>query len=65
MKKDLFKKIGDIKGKFHLRMGTIKERNWKDLREAEDIKKRWYKYIEKLYKKVLMIQITMMMQSLS
>ena len=41
-------------------MGTIKERNGKDLTEAEEIKKRWQEYIEKLYKKILMIQITMM-----
>ena len=38
--KDLFKKIGDIKGTFHARMGMIKDRNGKDLREAEEIKKR-------------------------
>jgi len=41
-------------------MGTIRERNGKDLRKAEEIKKRWQEYIEKLYKKTLMIQITMM-----
>ena len=39
--RDLFKKIGDIEGNFHSRMGTIKDRNGKDLTEAEDIKKRW------------------------
>ena len=39
--RDFFKKIGDIKGTFHARMGTIKDRNVKDLREAEEIKKRW------------------------
>ena len=38
--RDFFKKIGDIKGTFHARMGTIKDRNVKDLREAEEIKKR-------------------------
>ena len=38
--RDLFKKIGDIKGTFHARMGTIKDRNSKDLNEAEEIKKR-------------------------
>ena len=37
----LFKKIGDIKGRFHAKMGLIKDRNGKDLTEAEDIKKRW------------------------
>ena len=57
MKKDLFKKIGDIKGTFHLRMGTIKEKNWKDLTKAEGIKKRWQEYTEKLYKKVLMTHL--------
>ena len=38
--RDLFKKIGDIKGKFHARMGTVKDRNGMDLTEAQDIKKR-------------------------
>ena len=50
--RDLSKKIGDIKGTFHARMGTIKDRNRKDLTEAEEIKKRWQKYT-KLYKKGL------------
>ena len=49
--RDLFKKIGDIKGIFHARMGTIKDRNDKDLTEAEVIKKRWQEYTEELYKK--------------
>ena len=49
----LFKKIGDIKGTFHGRMGTIKDRNGMDLIEAEDIKKRWQEYTEELYKKDL------------
>ena len=48
--RDLFKKIGDIKGTFHVRMSTIKDRNGKDLNEAEEIKKRWQEYTE-LYKK--------------
>ena len=48
---DLFKKIIDTKGTFHPKMGTIKDRNGMDLTEAEDIKKRWQKYIEELYKK--------------
>ena len=43
--------IGDIKGTFHIRMGTIKDRKDKDLTEAEEIKKRWQKYSEQLYKK--------------
>ena len=45
-------------------MGSIKDRNGKDLTEAEDIKKRWQEYTE-LYKKILMIQITMMVRSLT
>ena len=48
---DLFKKTGDIKGICHVRMGTIKDRNCKDLTEAEEIKKRWQEYTEQLYKK--------------
>ena len=51
--RDLFKKTGDIKGMFHATMGTMKDRNGKDLREAEDIKKRWQEYTEELYKKGL------------
>ena len=51
--RDLFKKIRDAKGKFHAKMGTIKDRNDMDLTEAEDIKKRWQEYIEELYKKGL------------
>ena len=47
--RDLFKEIRDIKGKFHAKMGSIKERNGMDLTEAEDIKKRWQEYTE-LYK---------------
>jgi len=48
---DLFKKIRDSKGSFHAKMGSIKGRNGKDLTEAEDIKKRWQEYTEKLYKR--------------
>ena len=51
--RDLFKKIGGNKGTFHARMSTIKDRNGKDLTEAEEIKKRWQEYTEKLYKKGL------------
>ena len=51
--RDLFKKTGDIKGTFHTRMGTIKERNSRDILEAEDIKKRWKEYTEEPYKKGL------------
>ena len=51
--RDLFKKIRDTKGTFHAKMGTRKDRNGMDLREAEDIKKRWQEYTEELYKKDL------------
>ena len=51
--RDLFKKIRDTKGTFHAKMGLIKDRNGMDLTEAEDIKKRWQKYTEELYKKDL------------
>ena len=51
--RDFLKKTGDIKGTFHARMGTIKDINSKDLREAEEIKKRWQEYTEELYKKGL------------
>ena len=49
--RDFFKKIRDIKGTFHARMGTIKDRNSTDQREAEETKKRWQEYTEELYKK--------------
>ena len=58
--RNLFKKIGGIKGTFHTRMGMIKDRNGKDLKEAEEIKKRWQAYIEELYKKDLVTRITIM-----
>ena len=58
--RDLFKKIRDTKGTFHAKMGSIKERNGLDLREAEDIKKRWQEYTEELYKKIFTTQIIMM-----
>ena len=51
--RDLFKKIRDTKGTFHAKMGSIKDRNVRDLTEAEDIKKRWQEYTEELYKKDL------------
>ena len=51
--RDLFKKIRDIQGTFHAKMGSIKDRNCRDLIEAEDIKKNWQEYTEKLYKKDL------------
>ena len=49
--RDLFKKIRDTKGTFHVKMGTIKARNDMDLTEEENIKKRWQEYTEELYKK--------------
>ena len=51
--RDIFKKIGNIKGTFYAKMGTIKHRNNKDAIEAEEIKKRWQEYIEEVYKKDL------------
>ena len=50
---DLFKKIRDTKGRFHAKMGSIKDRNGMDLTEAEDIKNRWQEYTKELYKKDL------------
>ena len=49
--RDLFKKMRDTKGTFHAKMGLIKDRKDMDLREAEDIKKRWQEYTEELYRK--------------
>ena len=57
----LFKKIRDTKGTFHAKRGTIKDRNGMDLTEAEDIKKRWQEYTERLYKKIFMTKIITMM----
>ena len=51
--RDLFKKIRYTKGTFHANMDTINDRNGMDLREVEDIKKRWQEYTEELYKKDL------------
>ena len=51
--RDLFRKIGDIKGKFHPKMDTIKDRNGRDLVDVEEMKKRWKEYMEELYKKDL------------
>ena len=51
--RDCFKKIRDTKGTFHAKMGTIKDRNSMNLKEAEDIKKKWQEYTEELYKKDL------------
>ena len=63
---DLYKKIRDTRGTFRARMGTIKDRSGMELTEAEDVKKRWQEYTEELYKKkIFMIQITMMVWSLT
>ena len=51
--RDLFKKIRDTKGTFHAKMGSTKDRNYMNLKEADDIKKRWQEYTEELYKKDL------------
>ena len=59
---DLFKKIIDTKGTFHVKVGTMKYRNITDLKEAEDIKNRWQEYTE-LYKNIIMTQISTMVQS--
>ena len=48
-----FKKIRDTKGTFHANIGSIKDNNGRDLKEAEDVKKRWQEYTEELYKKEL------------
>ena len=62
--RDLFQKIGDTKGTFHVKMGSIKNRNGKGLTETEEIKKRWREYTE-LYKKGLDDLVTMMMWSIT
>ena len=58
--RDLFKKIGDTKGTFHAKMGSIRDINGMDLKEAKDINKRWQEYTEELYKKIFMTQIITM-----
>ena len=58
--RDHFKKIRDTKETFHVKIGTIKDRNGMDLTEAEDIKKRWQEYTEDYTKKIFMTQIIMM-----
>ena len=63
--RDLFKKISDTKGTFHAKRGSIKDRNGRDLTEAEDIKKWWQEYTEELYKKIFMTQIITMVWSLT
>ena len=63
--RDLFKRIRDTKETFHAKVGTITDRNGIELTEAENIKKRWKKYREELYKKDLHNSETMMMLSLT
>jgi len=63
--RDVFKKIRDIKGTFHAKMGTIKDRTGNNLTKAEEIKKRWQEYVKNYTKKILMTRITMMMRSLT
>ena len=58
--RDLFKKIRDTKGTFHVQMGAINDTNGMDITDTEDIKKRWQEYTEELYKKIFMTQITML-----
>ena len=58
--RDLFKKNRDTKGTFHVKMGTIKDRNGMNLTEAEDINKQWQEYTEELYKKIFTAQKIMM-----
>ena len=62
---DTSKKTEDIKGTFHVKIGTIKDKNSKDLTEAEDIQKRWQEYIQELYKKVLMTHRATLVWSLT
>ena len=62
--RDIFKKVRDTKGTFHAKMGTIRDKNGKDLRETEEINKRWQEYTE-LYKIAPNDQITMMVWSLT
>ena len=63
--RDLVKKVRDTKGTFHAKMDRIKNRKCMNLTEAEDINKRWQEYTERLYKKIFMTQITMMVWSLT
>ena len=63
--RDRLRKIGDIKGPFHAKMGSIKDRNGEDLTETDEIKKRWQEYTEEYTQKTLMTWITMMVWSLT
>ena len=62
--RDIFKKIRDTKGTFHAKMGLIKDINYMDLTEAQDIKS-WQEYTEELYKKVFTTKIITMVRSLT
>ena len=55
--RDLFKKIRDTKGTFHAKMGSVTDRNGRDITEAEDIKKRWQEYTEEYTEKIFMTQM--------
>ena len=55
-----FRNVGETKGTFHAKMGSVKDRHVMDLTEAGDIKKRWQEYTEQVYKKIFMTQITTM-----
>ena len=57
--RDLFKKIRHTKGIFHAKMATIKDRKCMNLKEEENIKKKWQEYTQELYKRIFMTQITM------
>ena len=63
--RDFFKKIRDTKGIFYAKMGTMKYRNGMNIKDTEDVKKRWQEYTEEIYKKIFMIQITTMVWSLT
>ena len=61
---EIIRELFKTKGTFHVKMGTIEDRNGMDLTETEDIKKRWQECTEELYKKILMTQMTMAVCSL-
>ena len=63
--RDLFKKIKDTKGTFHAEIGTIKDRNGMDLTETEEIKKKWQDTQKNHLRRVLKVQVTTMLQSLT
>ena len=62
---DILKKMRNTKRIFHAKMGSINDRNGRDLTEADNIKKRWQEYTEELYKKIFMTQIITMVWSLT